>query len=74
MRQTYTTVFTVLATALLILVCVIFALGQGDGRRKHEGLVSMSLRRPETLAVGGFGCRAYERSMSKPQNLRVPSL
>jgi hypothetical protein len=29
MRQNYTTVFTVLATALLILVCVLFALGQG---------------------------------------------
>lgn len=29
MRQTYTTVFTVLIMALLILVCVLFALGQG---------------------------------------------
>ncbi len=29
MRQTYTTVFTVLTTALLILVCVLFALVQG---------------------------------------------
>ena len=29
MRQNYTTVFTVLITALLILVCVLFALGQG---------------------------------------------
>jgi hypothetical protein len=29
MRQTYTTVFTVLTTVLLILVCVLFALGQG---------------------------------------------
>ena len=29
MRQTYTTVFTVFTTALLILVCVLFALGQG---------------------------------------------
>ena len=29
MRQTYTTVFTVLTTALLILVCVLFAFGQG---------------------------------------------
>jgi hypothetical protein len=29
MRQTYTTVFTVLITALLVLVCVLFALGQG---------------------------------------------
>jgi hypothetical protein len=28
LRQTYTTVFTVLTTALLILVCVLFALGQ----------------------------------------------
>ena len=28
MRQTYTTVFTVLIMALLILVCVLFALGQ----------------------------------------------
>jgi hypothetical protein len=29
MRQTYTTVFTVLTTVLLILVCVLFAIGQG---------------------------------------------
>ena len=29
MRKTYTTVFTVLTMALLILVCVLFALGQG---------------------------------------------
>jgi hypothetical protein len=29
MRQNYTTVFTVLTTVLLILVCVLFALGQG---------------------------------------------
>jgi hypothetical protein len=29
MRQTYTTVFTVLTSVLLILVCVLFALGQG---------------------------------------------
>ncbi len=29
MRQTYTTIFTVLTTVLLILVCVLFALGQG---------------------------------------------
>ena len=29
MRQTYTTVFTVLITALLILICILFALGQG---------------------------------------------
>ena len=29
MRQTYTTFFTVLTTGLLILVCVLFALGQG---------------------------------------------
>ena len=29
MRQTYTTVFAVLTTVLLILVCVVFALGQG---------------------------------------------
>ena len=29
MRQTYTTVFAVLTTALLILVCVLFALEQG---------------------------------------------
>jgi hypothetical protein len=29
MRQTYTTVFTALTTALLILICVLFALGQG---------------------------------------------
>jgi hypothetical protein len=29
MRQTYTTAFTMLTTALLILVCVLFALGQG---------------------------------------------
>jgi hypothetical protein len=29
MRETYTRVFTVLTTALLILVCVLFALGQG---------------------------------------------
>jgi hypothetical protein len=29
MRQTYTTVFTMLTTVLLILVCVLFALGQG---------------------------------------------
>jgi hypothetical protein len=29
MRRTYTTVFTVLNTALLILVCILFALGQG---------------------------------------------
>ena len=29
MRQTYTTVFTVLTMALLILVCVLFALVQG---------------------------------------------
>jgi len=29
MRRTYTTVFTALTTALLILVCVLFALGQG---------------------------------------------
>jgi hypothetical protein len=29
MRQTYTTAFTVLTTALLTLVCVLFALGQG---------------------------------------------
>jgi hypothetical protein len=28
MRQTHTTVFTVLTMALLILVCVFFALGQ----------------------------------------------
>ena len=28
MRQTYTTVFTVLTTALLILICILFALGQ----------------------------------------------
>jgi hypothetical protein len=28
LRQTYTTVFTVLTTALLILVCVLFALVQ----------------------------------------------
>lgn len=30
MRQTHTTAFTVLTTALLILVCVLFALGQGE--------------------------------------------
>lgn len=29
MRRNYTTVFTVLTTVLLILVCVLFALGQG---------------------------------------------
>ena len=29
MRQTYTTVFTVLTTALLTLICILFALGQG---------------------------------------------
>ena len=29
MRQTYTTAFTVLTTALLILVCILFAMGQG---------------------------------------------
>jgi hypothetical protein len=29
MRQTYTTAFTVLTTALLILFCILFALGQG---------------------------------------------
>jgi hypothetical protein len=29
MRQTYTTVFTVLTTALLILVCVLFATRDG---------------------------------------------
>ena len=29
MRQRYTTVFTVLTSVLLILVCVLFALGQG---------------------------------------------
>jgi hypothetical protein len=29
MRQTYTTAFTMLTTALLILVCILFALGQG---------------------------------------------
>jgi len=29
MRQAYTTAFTVLTTALLILVCILFALGQG---------------------------------------------
>ena len=29
MRQTYITVFTVLIMAVLILVCVLFALGQG---------------------------------------------
>ena len=29
MRQTYTTILTVLTMALLILVCVLFALGQG---------------------------------------------
>jgi hypothetical protein len=29
MRQTYTTAFTVLTTVLLILVCILFALGQG---------------------------------------------
>jgi hypothetical protein len=29
MRQTYTTAFTVLTTTLLILVCILFALGQG---------------------------------------------
>ncbi len=29
MRQTYTTAFTVLTTALLILICILFALGQG---------------------------------------------
>jgi hypothetical protein len=29
MRQTYTTVFTVVTSVLLILVCVLFALGQG---------------------------------------------
>jgi hypothetical protein len=29
MRRTYTTVFTMLTTALLILVCILFALGQG---------------------------------------------
>ncbi len=29
MRQTYTTVFTLLTTVLLILVCILFALGQG---------------------------------------------
>jgi hypothetical protein len=29
MRQTYTTTFTVLTTMLLILVCILFALGQG---------------------------------------------
>ena len=29
MRQAYTTVFTVLTTALLILVCGLFALWQG---------------------------------------------
>jgi hypothetical protein len=29
MRQTYTTAFTMLTTVLLILVCILFALGQG---------------------------------------------
>ena len=29
MSRTYTTVFTLLTTALLILVCILFALGQG---------------------------------------------
>jgi hypothetical protein len=29
MRQTYTTAFTMLTTMLLILVCILFALGQG---------------------------------------------
>jgi hypothetical protein len=29
MRRTYTTVFTVLTTALLTLICILFALGQG---------------------------------------------
>ncbi len=29
MRQTYTTAFVVLTTVLLILFCILFALGQG---------------------------------------------
>lgn len=29
MRQTYTTAFTMVTTALLILICILFALGQG---------------------------------------------